>query len=194
MLDQPSKLHIDGLPSFELAFKEWYGGLCGYAYKYLGDHDEAEEIVQQVFVSYWERRESLSITVSLKSYLYRAVRNSCLNYIKHQKIKSAYFAVNEALRHEEEQAQADGLVSEELQQKITESIKSLPPERQKIFIMSRMDDMKYREIADKLGISAKTVEVQMGKALKTLREVLGEYLPTVLLALAVAVQLMKKYW
>jgi len=178
--------------AFEVIFRLHYAGLCGYARKFVADADEAEEIVQEVFAAFWARKERIEITASLKSYLFRAVRNASLNLIKHQKVKGAYFAVNNALRQEEEQMENDTLVSLELQKRIEESIGQLPPERQKIFLMSRMEDMKYKEIAEELGISVKTVETQMGKALKTLREALGEYLPILVIWLDMLIIILKK--
>ena len=151
--------------AFEELFKAWYAQLSVFAYKYLGDRQEAENIVQMVFVKFWEKRKELKIQ-SLKSYLMVSVRNGCINELKRHK---HYLSVDEQFNIEmpEEEESFD----EVLLHQVKETIDRMPPQRQRIFKMGRFEGMKYREIAAKLGISHKTVEVQMGKALKTLREV-----------------------
>lgn len=175
--DIADKIRAGDEQAFELMFKRHYPGMCGYAMKYLGDLNQAEEIVQEVFLHYWDKRTSLEITASLEAYLYRAVRNSCLNYIKHLKVRRAYATVQVEVLKEEESRLSDKVVELELQQKIDKCVDSLPPERKKIFKLSREEGLKYKEIALQLGLSVKTVEAQMGKALKYLRENLLEYLP-----------------
>ncbi|ELR72719.1 RNA polymerase ECF-type sigma factor [Fulvivirga imtechensis AK7] len=171
--------------AFEQVFRANYAGMCGYAMKYIEEIEQAEEVVQEVFLNYWDKRATLDVTGSLEAYLYRAVRNSCLNYLKHQKVKRQYALVQtEVLKAEENQSQ-DKVIELELQQRIDDCIAQLPPERRKIFKLSREEGLKYKEIADELGLSVKTVEAQMGKALKFLREHLMEYLP-VLIMLAYA--------
>ncbi len=163
----------------ETAFKELfllhYAALCGYAMKYINDLDQAEEVVQDLFFNLWQKREKLEITISIEAYLFRAVRNSCLNLLKHYKIREAYKVVNEQSIKASEVAQGDQLIENELQEHIELAIESLPPERKKIFKMNRIDGMKYKEISAVLGISVKTVEAQMSKALKFLKERLAEY-------------------
>lgn len=107
--------------------------------------------------------------------MFRSVRNSCLNFIKHQKIEETYKAYNEEDRTSGSLSVDDEFVGSELEIKIREAIDRLPPERRKVFIMSRFEGLKYKEIADKQGISVKTVENQMGKALKFLRKELSDY-------------------
>lgn len=165
---------------FEKIFRSHYPGMCGYALKYLGDVEQAEEIVQDVFFNYWNKKEVLDIVSSLEAYLYRAVRNSCLNYLKHLKVKAQYVAVQEGASKNVTSGESDAMVELELQQKIDECVANLPVERQKIFRLSREEGMKYKEIAEQLNLSIKTVEAQMGKALKYLRENLAEYLPLIL--------------
>lgn len=144
---------------------------------YLKDRDATEEAVQQVFYIVWERRESINITTSFKAYLYQAVRNHCLNALKHEQVKAS--AHGELLR-EDEPEEENNLESIELRERIDQAISELPTERQKIFRMSRFEELKYKEIAEKLQISVKTVENQMGKALKHLRESLSELIPLLL--------------
>ena len=161
---------------FEKLFKDQYPILCGYARKYLDDVDQAEEIVQEMFFSFWQKKEKLSINTSLEAYLFRSVRNSCLNYLKHLKVREEHrMATSDEIRKREQEVH-DNVVVLELQERIEHVIDQLPPERKKIFKMSRYDELKYKEIAEKLNLSIKTVEAQMGKALKYLRLHLSDYL------------------
>jgi RNA polymerase sigma-70 factor (ECF subfamily) len=167
--------------AFETLFKKHYSGLCGYAVKYISDIDEAEEIVQDLFYNLWHKKNTLVIETSAEAYLFRSVRNACLNYLKHMKVRQQH-----ADRVKNNPA-SDNITPDnpteilELQVKIDEAVETLPPERQKIFRLSRYEGLKYKEIAAQLGLSVKTVEAQMGKALKSLRENLTEYLVVVLL-------------
>jgi RNA polymerase sigma-70 factor (ECF subfamily) len=169
------------IADFELLFKTHYSRLCSYANLFLNDPDAAEDVVQEVFFKLWKSRLELIINTTIKSYLFRAVRNGCMNVIDHISIREAYKIVNEEDIKSSESESIDEAVVSELEQRIKESIDQLPSERRKIFIMSRFDGMKYREIAEKLNISVKTVENQMYQALRFLRENLVDYLPLILL-------------
>jgi len=178
--------------AFEVLFKNHYANLCGYAVKYVWELDQAEEIVQDLFFNLWNKKSQLFISSSVESYLFRAVRNACLNYQKHKKIRDNY-----ANAVQENYSSGIGLNDNpmealELQKKIDESIGSMPPERKKIFLLSRYDGLKYQEIAEKLGISVKTVEAQMGKALKYLREELKEFMILLILLLVEIILLFYK--
>lgn len=164
--------------SFELIFKTYYSALCRHAFGMLKDKEEAEEMVQNMFVNYWDKRENIDIKTSLKSYLYKSIHNLCLNNIKHQKIKKQYEQYNLAVVNT---ASKNENFSDELQLQINHAIESLPPQCKLIFNLSRFEELKYREIAETLDISEKTVENQMGKALKVMREKLSEYLPLLIL-------------
>ncbi|MDA3929259.1 MAG: RNA polymerase sigma-70 factor [Prolixibacteraceae bacterium] len=160
--------------SFELLFKTYYAPLCLFAHKYIYDQDECEEVVQAFFLKLWESRKTINITTSVKSYLYSSVRNRCLNYIKHLKIKQEYQSemVNSPAKNNFD---SNTFLEIDLIEKINQCIDSLPPRRKEIFILSREHGLKYREIAEQLGLSIKTVEAQMGQALKDLREQLKDY-------------------
>ena len=168
------KIKQDDKKAFEALFHRYYGILCHYAAQLTKNETEAEEIVQELFVRFWEKREKIQIDTSLKNYLFRAVKNQSLNYIHHSQIKNQYakkvFLDAEAKNTDEFNYAETGLL-----QKIEESINSLPEKRQKIFRLSRQQGLKYREIAEKLNISVKTVETQMGLAIKTLRKKLKHY-------------------
>lgn len=168
---------------FETVFREFYGSLCSYAFTFINDKDVCEDIVQEVFVKLWDSKETTSIETSLKSYLFQAVKNASLNLIKHTKIVGDYRMHNQREIEYAEQTDVNETMTNELAERIRLNIEKLPPERKKIFILSRYENLKYKEIAEQLGISIKTVENQMGKALATLRTELAEYLPTLIAAI-----------
>lgn len=165
---------------FEEMFKTHFKGMHAYAATITRDEDAAEEIVQQIFCKLWEKKDRISISESAKSYLYRCVYNESLNYLKHLKVKQAYqaYAVHQ-MEHKEHTTPKISL--RELEDKIGKALNELPEQCRTIFQMSRFEDLKYREIAEELGISVKTVENQMGKALKLMRLKLVDFLPATLL-------------
>ncbi len=183
--DQPIGLLLaqkDGT-AFEQVFKSHFKGLHAYAFTILKNEEEAEEMVQQVFFKLWERSENLSFTGSVTAYLYRAVHNESLNFIKHQKVKASHqLHVAYSMKNQSEHAQGK-MISKELENKFREALNELPEQCRTVFQLSRFEDMKYREIADKLDISVKTVENHMGKALKLLRTKLVDFLPLLLILL-----------
>jgi len=166
--------------AFERLFHTYYSHLSLFAKHYVQNNAEAEEIVQDVFVTLWEKKAIISITTSVKNYLFRSVKNSCFNIIKHNQIKNRYA---EKLLSETGQDEPDDASFTEsgLLLKVEESINSLPPKRREIFRLSREEGLKYREIAGKLNISVKTVETQMGLAIKTLREKIKQFTTFILL-------------
>jgi len=160
--------------AFEKLFHQYYGILCSFATKIIKDDVAAEEIVQDLFVKIWEKREQLFIETSLKNYLFRSIRNLCLNFIQHNKTKIRHAQI--VLSEVESNLSDDSNYPEvDLFVKIEESINSLPEKRQEIFRLSRQEGLKYYEIAQKLNISIKTVETQMSLAIKTLRDKLKNY-------------------
>jgi RNA polymerase sigma-70 factor (ECF subfamily) len=169
--------------AFEMIFKTYYKPLCHYAHSFLNDKNEAEEVVQTTFIKIWEKKNELSVQSSLKAYLYSMVRNGCLNVIKHEKVKQLH-----AKWHVQETERSRDLVEEkvlsnDLESKIYLAMKALPEQCRLVFQLSRFEELKYQEIADQLQISVKTVENQMGKALKIMRVQLKEYLPLYVLFL-----------
>lgn len=167
--------------AFEMLFKTYYQSLCKYAYSFLNDKDEAEEVVQAAFINVWDKRQAIEIQTSIKSYLYRMVRNSCLNVIKHQKVKKQHAAYEMAGGEPSHEGVSQSVISSELEQKIYEAMKALPEQCRLVFQLSRFEELKYAEIADQMDISVKTVENQMGKALKIMRIQLKDYLPLFLI-------------
>lgn len=167
--------------AFEMMFKTYYRTLCNYAYSFLADKDEAEEVVQATFIAVWEKKNNLHVDTSFKSYLYRMVRNSCLNVIKHQKVKQQHATYQVAFGETTSESVSETLLGVELETKIYEAMNTLPEQCRLVFQLSRFEELKYAEIAEQLQISIKTVENHMGKALKLMRVQLRDYLPLVLI-------------
>jgi RNA polymerase sigma-70 factor (ECF subfamily) len=174
-----SQLQQQDKAAFEHVFREFYAPLVGFATKYTNDQSAAEEVVQDVFYRMWNKANSLDIHTSVKAYLYGAVRNSCLNYIKHQKTKQEH--VEHTKYTSSDASEIQPMELDELQEEINAAIQKLPEKCREVFLLSRMENKKYKEIAETLNISIKTVENQMGKALKILREQLAKHLPILLL-------------
>jgi RNA polymerase sigma-70 factor, ECF subfamily len=169
------KIQSGDLKEFERLFKQLYSPLCLYANRFMRDRDKAEEIVQDIFYTIWKNRITLDIKVSFKAYLYRAVHNNCLQFIEHNMVEEKY---KQYIFKEDVQFQIDPLRAmeiEEMGQVIENTMDDLPERCRQIFNMNRYEGLKYREIADKLKISIKTVEADMGKALQAFRRNLRVY-------------------
>ena len=164
--------------AFERFFKTYYQSLLRYAYVLLRDEVMAEEMVQQVFCKLWEKREKLGIHTSGKAFLYKSVYNECLNYLKHEKHKRAYEQYSLAVNEDEKIS--DPAVLSELQTRLHKAISGLPEQCRNVFYLNRIEELKYREVAEELGLSVKTLEAQVSKALKILRKKLADYLPVLL--------------
>lgn len=162
--------------TFEQVFKAHFKRMHAYAFTILQDEHEAEEVVQQVFFRLWERNESLRVQGPVAAYLYRAVHNESLNQLRHRKVRAAHHLHVVHQQKYMEGHPAHQAVKGELEQKIRAALNELPEQCRTVFQLSRFEELKYRDIADRLGISVKTVENQMGKALKILRARLVEYL------------------
>jgi len=166
--------------ALEMLFRTYYTSLCRYAYTFLHDKDDAEEVVQQTFLGVWDKRQGITIQTSMKSYLYTMVRNSCLNVIKHERVKQVHEVYAKTQGEPVSSPPSDILMATELESKISESMKALPEQCRIVFQLSRFEQLSYAEIAEQLNISVKTVENQIGKALKIMRTQLKEYLPLLL--------------
>lgn len=162
--------------SFEKLFRSFFPPLMVFAKKILVDEDDAREVVQQVFISIWEKRQEMDLSTSLKSYLFTSVHNRSLNVIRDRKKFSAAQVPDVAGDWDVSSI----IESMELEEKIMEVIHSLPEKCREVFELNRFEGLKYSEIAERLKISPKTVENQMSKALKILREKLSKYLAILL--------------
>lgn len=142
----------------------------------LRERAPAEELAQDVMLELWRRRASLTVDTSLQGYLLRATRNRTLNYIRHEKVvqRGAAFAAQDVVAHPTGDR---GLVEDEIDHALKDAMQHLPPRCREVFELSRVNGLKYAEIAATLDISIKTVEAQMGKALRILRERMARWLP-----------------
>jgi RNA polymerase sigma-70 factor (ECF subfamily) len=170
-------------PAFEQVFKLHFRNLHAYAYTILKDEAVAEEMVQNVFYKIWEKTEQLKITGSVSAYLYRAVHNESLNYLKHLKVRSVYQSHTLWQMKGESDNASKRVLMKELERKLYEALNELPEQCRLVFQLSRFEELRYREIAEKLGISIKTVENQVSKALKILRMKLADFIPVLVLSL-----------
>ena len=159
---------------FESLFRSSYVSLVRYARTLIKDQDTAEEIVQDLFFRIWKDREKIKIESSLNGYLFRSVHNSCLHYIEHNRIVAQHAEDMSFNEPENIENPSDILNYKELQAKIALILERLPERCGKIFCMSRFEGLKYSEIAEKLSVSIKTVESNMGRALKEFRKELIE--------------------
>lgn len=159
---------------FEKLFRSSYVSLVRYARNILRDHDTAEEIVQELFFRLWQDREQLNIKSSLNGYLFRSVHNRALHYIEHQQVVSRHAGEVAARTQISSEPVTEALYYKELRDKVAAVLERLPGRCRMIFRMSRFEGLKYNEIAEKLAVSLKTVEADMGKALREFRKALAE--------------------
>jgi RNA polymerase sigma-70 factor, ECF subfamily len=159
---------------FESLFRSSYVSLVRYAKSIVKDQDSAEEIVQDLFYRIWKDREKIKIESSLNGYLFRSVHNRCLHFIEHNRIVEKHVEEMSSRQPESPENPSDILNYKELQAKIATILEKLPERCGKIFYMNRFEGLKYTEIAKKLSVSVKTVEANMGRALKEFRRELTE--------------------
>ena len=156
--------------SYRALFEHYYPVLVTFALRYVTDLDQAKELVQEVFIKLYQKREALQIAQSLKSYLFKAVYHQCLNTIKQAKLRQQH--QQQAAQERTDTDDTDHLVEAETIQRIYQAIETLPEQCRRIFTMNRFEGMNNQAIADQLGISKRTVETQISKALKLLRQAL----------------------
>jgi RNA polymerase sigma-70 factor (family 1) len=159
---------------FESLFRSSYVSLVRYAKTLVKDHDTAEEIVQDLFFRLWQDKEKIEIESSLNGYLFRAVHNRCLHWIEHSRVVEKHAQEMAYKQTENYENPLEIIQYKELQSKIAKILARLPERCGKIFCMNRFEGLKYAEIADILSVSVKTVEANMGKALKEFRKALTE--------------------
>lgn len=163
--------------AFEALFHAYHAPLCAFAYRYVGARDLAEDIVQEIFLFVWERRETWDVRTSVKSYLFTAVRNAALSYLRHERVVRRREAETVELfdgRSAGADAEADAA---ETLAAVQQAVGRLPERCRLAFTLHREQGLTYSEIAEVLGISPRTVEVQMGRALKSLRKSLAGLRP-----------------
>lgn len=162
------------IKAYEALFRAYYKPLVIYSERIVNDHDDANEIVQDIFMKLWEKRKVLEIRSTVNSYLYRAVYNNSLQLLKRKKLDLKYKQYK--MEHSNDSiSPSNEMIATELNHKIGLLLDELPENCRNIFKLNRFDGMKYREIAEHLSISIKTVEANMTKSLKYFREHLSEY-------------------
>jgi RNA polymerase sigma-70 factor (ECF subfamily) len=177
-----NQIFTDEKNDFKDIFKIYFKPLCHLSVHYLGNEDEAKGVVQDAFIKLWEVRLNLHSNSNLDNFLFTLVKNDCLNILKRRQILLKH---HEIIRAKELHYQCESLKRigdnflefNELKEKIGLAIKNLPEHCRIVFEMSRNEDLKNREIAVKLGVTQKTVEAHLTKALKILRKDLKDYLP-----------------
>ncbi len=174
MKASPNRIEL----KFEELFRTYFNSLCYFAQKYIPDLDTSKEIVHSIFISVWEKREEFDFEKPAKSYLFTSVYNRCMNYIRDRKKFTDSGSAEIIL--EKESVNNDHLEAAELESRIWHVIDGLPEKCREVFVLNRFENKKYAEIASQLGISVKTVEAQMSKALRVLRDNLKDYIHLIL--------------
>ena len=166
---------------FDFIFHYYYSGLCAFAEKITGSQETAEDIVQDLFATLWINNAQITISSSLKNYLFTSVKNRSLDILRHEKTKTKKLTILVSSKQSNENLSTMWFAESELAQRVEKCLEKLPPRCKEILVLSRFEGLKNQEIADKLGISKRTVELQISNALKSLRCNLKPYLPAFLL-------------
>ena len=169
--------------SFEFLFKKYYLPLARFAWRYVGSKAIAEELVQELFTNLWEKRGELDTEGSVRSYLYKSVRNLSLNHLKHQDVKNKYDRQWMAQKENPQIEFRDDQREKQIREAIAQAIDELPERSKMTYKLHRYDGLTYPEIAEVMDVSVKTVESQMTRTLKILRERLSWLLPFLMIAL-----------
>jgi len=164
----------------EVVFRRFYVPLGRTVNRMLNDPDATEDIVQEVFVKIWHNRDTLQFNHSIKAYLYRAAINAALSYLEKSR-KTTTLEATDAVHEPSHSDVEDHFNLKEVESHIEDALNQLPPACKAIFVLSRYEDMSYRQIAESLQLSPKTIENQMGKALKLMRDYLSVYVRSMLL-------------
>lgn len=164
--------------AYEHIFKKYYSTLCAYARLYVKDIHVCENLVQDLMLILWENRATITITDSLSGYLFRAVKNSCFKYLDHEEVQSRYLGMMRD-RFSKQFESPDFYAIRELEKNIHAAVESLPKTYREAFELSRYEKLTYSEIADRIGVSVKTVDYRICQSLKYLRVALKDFLPLI---------------
>ena len=170
--------------AYRMLYDQYYDMLCTLAYQYVKDDFIAESIVGDVIFNIWEHRKTLDIRTSLKAYLIKSVRNRCINYLEHLKVKRQSEQILEQ-QHSKQQKEylsdidypLAKLITLEMEESFAKAIAALPDECREVFRLCRMEELSYAEVSEQLHISVNTVKYHMKNALAQLREQFKDYLP-----------------
>lgn len=153
----------------EVFFKRHYGDLCYFAFKMINDRQQAEDLVQEAFLKYWNANKEFPNEGALKSYLYLSVRNACLNLGRHEEVKLRHEESLILHQQQEDPTAADLMIRAEVLGRIHQAIEELPQGCRSVLKLSFLESLRNDEIADKLGVSVNTVKTQKARALQLLR-------------------------
>lgn len=168
--------------ALEALYKNYFVSLCTYAAELTGNIAAAEDIVSELYCFLWEHRKQIIIKESLKSYLFRAVRNRCLNHLKHQKTIQKYITESKSMEAQVDEINLEYLKKNreleniDISERIIKAVDKLPDQARVIFKLKRQEGRTYDEIAKELNISINTVRKQMSRALTKLRQELADLL------------------
>jgi RNA polymerase sigma-70 factor (ECF subfamily) len=162
-------------------FDEHFHKLVLSSLRFVNDYSQAEDIVQDVFVKVWQNIDQVRHVEDLKGYLFKAVRNSSMNFLRHIKIRQKFVAESEVISSSAEKSQEEIITTEETNTRIHKAVNKLPDNWKEAFVFSKYDKLKYHEIALKMDISQKTVEKYISKALQFLQKELKDILVTIIL-------------
>ena len=168
----------DDMLAYEVLFRKYYAILCNYSFKIVKDIDIAEEIIQDLFFNIWEKRHELEIESSVKSYLFKSAYNKSILFLRHKSVTEKYERYVRNTELFDEPDASEELSLKELNEVIDKTLEELPERSRKIFSLSRFEGLKYHEIAEKLSLSVKTIEANMGRALKLFRKNIKTYYET----------------
>lgn len=192
MLEYSQNVKIKSLPpmgnedDFNTMYSFYKPKLFTIAHSYIGNKEDAEEVVHDILIKLWEKREKLTVTSNFTGYVYRMTRNACLDYLRSKKNRLSKESTSDQQEHwlnysalsDDASSQ---IISQELQSVVERAIKHLPEKCKKVFVKSRMEGMAHKEISEQMEISPKTVENHISRALRELKQVLKEYLPILFL-------------
>jgi RNA polymerase sigma-70 factor (ECF subfamily) len=174
------KIKRSDVEFYEHLFKRYYQPLIRFTYRYVKDEHIAENVIQDVFLYLWNERGRLDFTINIKTYLYNAVKNRSLNYLRKKGLENKYKILEVVLDRDDQNPEVI-MINNDLRNAISDCINKLPKNRREIFCMNRFDHLTYTEIASILNISIKTVETQMSRSLKFLRKKLSIFFTAVVL-------------
>lgn len=160
---------------FEYLFESYYSGLCAFCLRYIDNKEIIEDLVQELFMSLWSKKENLEVKTSLKSYLFTSIKNKCLDHNKHSKVKNKYREYISKHKSIAEDTINECYIESELRSLLESELNKLPPRCKEIFVLSRFEGKSNAEIASLLNISKRTVELQISNALKLLKVSLKDY-------------------
>lgn len=169
------QLKADSQAAFQQIFRQHYPSACRAIRRFIKENSTVEDLAQDVFVRFWERRHQIDIKTSIGAYIHRMAINEALTFLRKQK-RFQQDNIDDFSFSDKASSSIQVMEGEELKVKIQRAIDSLPPKCRTVFLLSRHEELSYKEIAAKLGISIKTVENQMGKALRVMREHLKDHL------------------